>query len=87
VPPPIFELVQARGDVTDAEMHRVFNMGVGFCIVVPNDHAVIAEVLEVAASHGVAAGVIGRVIEDSERRVHIPAKRLVGRGDDFHAVG
>jgi phosphoribosylformylglycinamidine cyclo-ligase len=32
--PAIFGLVQELGDVSDAEMHAVFNMGCGFCCVV-----------------------------------------------------
>jgi phosphoribosylformylglycinamidine cyclo-ligase len=33
--PPIFDLIQERGEVSDEEMREVFNMGCGFCIVVP----------------------------------------------------
>jgi phosphoribosylformylglycinamidine cyclo-ligase len=33
--PPIFRLLQAGGRIADAEMFRVFNMGVGFVCVVP----------------------------------------------------
>jgi phosphoribosylformylglycinamidine cyclo-ligase len=32
--PPIFELIAERGEVSDEEMHDVFNMGCGFCAVV-----------------------------------------------------
>ena len=32
--PPIFELIQELGGVGDEEMHEVFNMGCGFCVVV-----------------------------------------------------
>jgi phosphoribosylformylglycinamidine cyclo-ligase len=32
--PPIFSLIQEMGDVGDEEMHEVFNMGCGFCVVV-----------------------------------------------------
>jgi phosphoribosylformylglycinamidine cyclo-ligase len=32
--PPIFGLIQELGDVSDEEMHEVFNMGCGFCVVV-----------------------------------------------------
>jgi phosphoribosylformylglycinamidine cyclo-ligase len=32
--PPIFRFLQRRGDVDDAEMDRVFNMGLGFCLIV-----------------------------------------------------
>jgi phosphoribosylformylglycinamidine cyclo-ligase len=34
--PPIFSLIQELGDVSDEEMHGVFNMGCGFCVVVPD---------------------------------------------------
>jgi phosphoribosylformylglycinamidine cyclo-ligase len=32
--PEIFTLIQGQADVSDEEMHEVFNMGCGFCIVV-----------------------------------------------------
>ena len=31
--PPIFRVLQQRGDITDAEMFRTFNMGIGLVIV------------------------------------------------------
>jgi phosphoribosylformylglycinamidine cyclo-ligase len=33
--PPVFELIAARSATGDEEMHEVFNMGCGFCVVVP----------------------------------------------------
>jgi phosphoribosylformylglycinamidine cyclo-ligase len=33
--PPVFGLIQERGGVSDEEMREVFNMGCGFCLVVP----------------------------------------------------
>jgi phosphoribosylformylglycinamidine cyclo-ligase len=35
--PPIFQLIQKKGHVTDSEMRRTFNMGVGFVLVCPED--------------------------------------------------
>ena len=32
--PPIFGLIQSRGEISTAEMHRVFNMGLGLAVVV-----------------------------------------------------
>jgi phosphoribosylformylglycinamidine cyclo-ligase len=32
--PPIFDLIQGRSNTSDDEMHDVFNMGCGFCVVV-----------------------------------------------------
>ncbi|MDJ1433419.1 phosphoribosylformylglycinamidine cyclo-ligase [Halostagnicola sp. A-GB9-2] len=36
---PIFEFVQAEGNVTAEEMHRTFNMGTGFVVAVPSEQA------------------------------------------------
>ncbi len=36
-PQAIFSLIQQRGGIEDAEMHRVFNMGLGLVVVVPSD--------------------------------------------------
>jgi len=42
-PQPVFGFVQSAGDVTDAEMHRTFNMGTGFvCALAPDDAAALA---------------------------------------------
>ena len=32
--PPIFRFLQKHGDVAEDEMYRVFNMGVGYCLIV-----------------------------------------------------
>jgi phosphoribosylformylglycinamidine cyclo-ligase len=32
--PPVFRFLQDRGGIADAEMRRVFNMGIGFCLIV-----------------------------------------------------
>lgn len=37
--PPLFTWLQQLGSVTDAEMHRVFNMGLGLLVIVPADQA------------------------------------------------
>ncbi len=36
---PIFDFVQAEGDISDAEMHRTFNMGTGFVAALSADDA------------------------------------------------
>jgi phosphoribosylformylglycinamidine cyclo-ligase len=44
--PPIFELIQERASVPDAEMSDVFNMGCGFCCVVAaGDEAAAVELM------------------------------------------
>ena len=46
--PPIFPLIARIGDVSQAEMYRVFNMGLGMAIVVSAEEAetVLAEISE-----------------------------------------
>ena len=36
-PPPIFSILQQLGGIADPEMFEVFNMGIGFCVVVPKN--------------------------------------------------
>ena len=50
-PPPIFELIQAAGEVPAHEMYEVFNMGIGFCAVVPAEQAEEAIAISPAQRH------------------------------------
>jgi phosphoribosylformylglycinamidine cyclo-ligase len=81
VAPPIFPLIQTLGDVSDAEMFRVYNMGIGFCIIVQADVAEHASSL--VQAHGKRVHTLGRVVLDEQRRVHIKPKGLVGVGNQF----
>ena len=58
-PHPIFELIQERAGVPDDEMYEVFNMGCGFCCVVPAADEDAA--LEVLRGHYPDARRIGTV--------------------------
>jgi phosphoribosylformylglycinamidine cyclo-ligase len=37
--PPLFQWLQQHGGVADAEMHRVFNCGIGMCVIVAAENA------------------------------------------------
>ncbi len=41
--PPLFSWLQQHGGVADAEMHRVFNCGIGMTVIVSKDNADAAE--------------------------------------------
>jgi phosphoribosylformylglycinamidine cyclo-ligase len=56
--PPIFGLIQERGDVATDEMYDVFNMGCGFCAIVPERDEAAA--LELLRAHYPGAQRIGR---------------------------
>jgi phosphoribosylformylglycinamidine cyclo-ligase len=68
--PPVFELVRELGGVADAEMWEVFNMGCGFCAVVPETTASAAAAL--LSAHHPGARRIGTVT-DRAGRVEVPA--------------
>ena len=58
--PPIFSLLQSRGDIADEEMVRTFNLGIGMTVVVPPDMA------DAALGAVPDACRIGRVVEVPE---------------------
>ncbi len=78
--PRIFSLVQQYARVDEAEMFQVYNMGVGFCIVVAPE--AVSETLSVLESHGRTALEIGHAVADRQKRVFIE-DRLVGIGKRF----
>jgi phosphoribosylformylglycinamidine cyclo-ligase len=51
--PPVFDWLQREGNVADAEMHRVFNCGIGMVVVVAPEHAARATLLLAAAGESV----------------------------------
>jgi len=80
--PPIFELIAQLGEVPAAEMWEVFNMGCGFCAIVPN-HRADAAVALLARRHPGAA-VIGR-LSDQTGLLTVPDLGLWGSSSGLHA--
>ncbi|MSQ40224.1 MAG: phosphoribosylformylglycinamidine cyclo-ligase [Dehalococcoidia bacterium] len=83
-PPAIFSLIQRTGQVSDAEMYTVFNMGIGFCVVVDPTDA--ASVLEIATRHGIRAYQLGYAVADPAKKVLLKPKGLVGVEGRFQAA-
>ncbi len=59
--PPIFKLIQEIGQISSAEMYRVFNMGVGMVVIVSPDQADSA--LEALSQWGVPGFILGEVVK------------------------
>jgi len=81
--PPIFGLVGARGGVEAAEMNEVFNMGCGFCCVVPSGQ--VDEALALLGEHHPGAAVVGSVT-DASGAVDLAAGGLRGTRDEGFAA-
>ena len=79
-PQPIYGLIQQGGNVSNAEMYEVFNMGCGFCCVVAA--ASEAAALQSLQQAYPTAATIGRVT-DAAGTVSMPTVGLCGDGDGF----
>jgi phosphoribosylformylglycinamidine cyclo-ligase len=58
--PELFVWLQRNGGVADAEMHRVFNCGIGMVIVVPADQA--DAISATLAKHGEQVSRLGEIV-------------------------
>ena len=58
--PPIFKLIQEKGNIPEIEMFNIFNMGTGMCIVVSKDDA--DQAIKILNDHGEKARIIGHII-------------------------
>lgn len=64
--PPIFAIIQRCGNISDNEMWHVFNMGVGFVVIVEQLDA--EAVLKYCKEHHMGATLIGEVADATEGR-------------------
>ena len=80
-PPAIFSLIQTAGNVKSAEMFSVYNMGIGFCLVIPEREA--SRVCSTIKMYGKEAHRIGYAKTDRQGKVDIPYYGLTGTGKKF----
>ncbi|MFQ3611861.1 MAG: phosphoribosylformylglycinamidine cyclo-ligase [Fimbriimonadales bacterium] len=66
--PPLFQMIQRLGNIADSEMFRVFNMGIGYVLIVARER--VNEVLNILQASGEQAWLIGEVQRGS-REVQI----------------
>jgi len=83
-PQPIFSVIQSYGNIGDEEMFRVYNMGIGFCVIVSEQDA--HKVVEIAKKYGIQSFIVGHTVEDPEKKIFIKPKSLVGKGTKFSKI-
>ena len=59
-PPEIFQMIEDQ-DVEKTEMYKTFNMGIGFCLIVPEEEEERIE--EIFKKHGLKSRPIGSIVE------------------------
>ena len=57
----MFEIIQNVGSISDDEMRNVFNLGIGFCLVVPEEVVEHTQSLISDTPFGMRSWVIGKV--------------------------
>jgi phosphoribosylformylglycinamidine cyclo-ligase len=62
--PPVFGFIRFSGGISEEEMRRVFNLGVGFCVVVPGEAGEVERALAVLRDAGCDARRIGEVVAE-----------------------
>jgi phosphoribosylformylglycinamidine cyclo-ligase len=80
---PIFGLIARVGEVSPAEMWEVFNMGCGFCAIVPDAWA--GDAVALLAKRHPGTAVIGR-LSDHAGRVTVPGLGLHGDASGLKAA-
>jgi phosphoribosylformylglycinamidine cyclo-ligase len=79
--PPVFAHIAERGGVDDAELYEVFNMGCGFCVIVPPGNTEAA--IRLLEGHHPGTAAIGRTTT-ATGVVELPKQGLIGRrGEGF----
>ena len=63
--PPIFNKIQIAGEILEEEMKKVFNLGIGYCLVVPQE--VVTEVQSMIKDHQLQSWVIGDIIHKGKK--------------------
>lgn len=82
-PQPIFDLIQRLGGITDFEMYRTFNMGIGFCVITPSSE--VDDVIDIAEKHGSEACVIGHTVKHPQGKVALTEKGIEMKGKKISA--
>ena len=60
--PELFNKIQQAGEITEEEMRNVFNLGIGFCLVVPQEVVTDTQTMIADTPFGMRSWVIGEVV-------------------------
>lgn len=79
--PPIFKLIEKLGPVKQEEMYEVYNMGIGLCIVLPENE--IEDAMQIIDKYNVDCYKIGNTFRDPEKRIILEEAGIVGKDGRF----
>ena len=74
----IFYWLQNAGDIPEIDLWNTFNMGIGFCLIVPKN--VVNSALEICIKNDFQAWNIGKVVESPKNPKHVDILGIPGLG-------
>jgi phosphoribosylformylglycinamidine cyclo-ligase len=74
-PQPVFKLMQRFGKVSNLEMYKVCNMGIGMCIVLPKNE--VENAMQIAEKHGRNCFVLGYAKRDPDKRIDFKTLKIM----------
>jgi len=60
--PELFSKIMLAGEIPQEDMISTFNMGIGYCLIVPED--VVKDTQDIISKHNLKSWVIGEVVTD-----------------------
>jgi phosphoribosylformylglycinamidine cyclo-ligase len=61
--PAVYDWLQSNGDIPERDLWHTFNLGIGYCLIVPEEGVSIAK--KACESEGIQAWSIGRIERSS----------------------
>ena len=85
-PHRIFDVIQRELRVSTEEMYHVYNMGIGFCLIVSHRGDHVGRAKEILKRHDVECDEIGRAVATPAKTVLLEPVHLVGKNDRFTRI-
>jgi phosphoribosylformylglycinamidine cyclo-ligase len=63
----IFKIIQKLGKISDREMYRTFNCGVGFCIITPEHE--YEKITQICKKYGIKIRKIGKIVKEKNVKI------------------
>jgi len=80
-PKPIFKLIQKIGNISNKEMYKTFNMGVGFCIIAPESEYEIIK--EICKKNGKEVYKIGKIVNKKQITLDLSGEHIEYPADKY----
>lgn len=82
--PAIFKTIQKTGHIPDTEMYKIYNMGIGYIVVVDKKDAQFA--MDLWKKNHIQAYELGEVLPSETNRIEISPVKIYSEGEGFTSL-